>query len=280
MNSREQWYAGDLVQTMVVGEPFQELAKYLGCTEVEKIHFDDIDYELEEILDDDIEDLECDFVNYFEIIKGLVDQGLISDEQITKYHLDFALDNGGGSDDSYEEFPKRPVIDLQKLRGHIGKKWKYNKNLYIEKQYIRWKPQKTIDSRSYLLSMYQSSNNPSKCFCQKCKRVIPLRYIERNDIEKNPVYAWEQMYLSLCLNCSKDYILLRNNDIIWERFVREIMRANVLSGGVIDVPIGSDGIFFTATHLAEVQEIFKNEGWGANAPKRRPKLGTSADDEE
>ena len=113
--------------------------------------------------------------------------------QIMNYHLEFAIDDKIGGDDPYEEFPKRPVVDLHKLRSHIARKWKSNKNLYIEKQYILWRPQKAFDAKSYSLSMYQSSNNPNKCFCQKCKRLVPLRYIERDDIEMNPAYAWKQM---------------------------------------------------------------------------------------
>ena len=114
-----------------------------------------------------------------------------------------------------------------------------------------------------------------------CKSLTPYRYIERNDIERNPAFAWEQMYLNLCLNCSKDYKLLRNNEVIWQQFLSNIMKINPMTDGSFEVPIGSSSksITFTATHLAEVQEIFKNEGWGPNAPKRKPILGQSERDE-
>ena len=113
-----------------------------------------------------------------------------------------------------------------------------------------------------------------------CRKRTPLRYIERNDIEKNPAYAWEQMYLSLCLQCSKDYILLRNNNVIWKQFIDCIMNVDVLADSVFEIPIGGKTVTFTATHLAEIQEIFKNEGWGDKAPKRKPIKGKSIDDEE
>lgn len=127
--------------------------------------------------------------------------------------------------------------------------------------------------------MYQSMFNEKKCFCQMCKRLFPTRYIERNDVEKNPAFAWEQMYLNLCLTCSKDYTLLRNNDAIWQQFVENIINADVMSGGNVDIPIGAGSITFTATHLAEIQEILKNEGWGSNAPRRKPVKGTSEEDD-
>ena len=280
LNTRDQWYAGDLIQTMVVDPQYAQLAKFLGCTEVENMHFDDIDYELDDVLDDDIEDLECDFTNFYEIIINLINEGLVSDEQITKYHLEFGMVDRGDNDDPYEEFPERPVLNLSRLKKYIADEWKSHHNPYIEKRYIAWKPKYAMDKANYSLSMYQSTINPNKCFCQMCKKLVSRRYIERNDVEKNPVYAWEQMYLSLCLNCSKDYKLLRNNEIIWEQFVRSIMGANPLSDGVFEISIGGESVTFTATHLAEIQEIFRKEGWGDKAPKRKPVLGNSESDED
>ena len=280
LNTREQWYAGELIQTMVVDSKYIELAKFLGCSEVEKIHFDDIDYYIEDVLDDDIEDLQCDFANFYEIITNLINEGLISDEQIAKYHLEFGLGSNDGADEPYEEFPERPVQNLKKLESYILDNWRNQRNPYIEKKYIVWKPKFVMDKANYSLSMYQSIYNSKKCFCQMCKKLVLRRYIERNDIEKNPAFAWNQMYLSLCLNCSKDYKLLRNNETIWQQFLKSIMRANPLSGGSVEVEIGGESITFTATHLAEVQEIFRTEGWGTNAPRRKPILGKSESNEE
>ena len=280
LNTRDQWYVGDLVKTMVVDSAYTALAEFLGCGEVETMHFDDIDYEVDDVLDDDIEDLMCDFTNFYEIIRNLINEGLISDEQIAKYHLEFGTIDRGEGDDPYEEFPERPIQNLTKLKKHIVDIWRSRRNPYIEKKYIVWKPKYAMDKANYSLSMYQSTFNPNKCFCQMCKKLVSRRYIERNDIEKNPAYAWEQMYLSLCLNCSKDYKLLRNNDIIWQQFVKSIMGVNPLNEGAIEISIGGESVTFTATHLAEVQEIFRNEGWGDKSPKRKPMLGSSEGNEE
>ncbi|MDO4840026.1 MAG: hypothetical protein Q3990_05060, partial [Desulfovibrionaceae bacterium] len=96
-----------------------------------------------------------------------------------------------------------------------------------------------------------------KHFCQMCQKKTSSRYIERNNIERKPQFAWEQMYLCLCLKCSKDYILLRNDDTISEEFIRHIEYADVMESGVVEIPIGDRTIKFTATHLAEIQEILK-----------------------
>ena len=279
LNTRNQWYAGDLIQTMVVDSKYTAIAKFLECEEVETIHFDDIDYVLESVLDDDIEDLQCDFVNFYEIIINLIKSGLISDEQIARYHLEFGMVDQDNDDDSYEEFPERPVQNISKLKSHILDKWRRQRNPYVEKRYIVWKPKFAMDKANYSLSMYQSMYNPNKCFCQMCRSLVPRIYIERNDIEKNPAYAWDQMYLSLCLECSKDYKLLRNNGTLWQQFLRRIMRADPFNAGAVEISIGGKSVTFTATHLAEVQEIFRNEGWGEKAPRRKPVLGKSESDE-
>ena len=193
--------------------------------------------------------------------------------------MEFGVGGEDDDEDPYEEFPEKPVKDIKRLRKHIRDKWTNNRNPYIERTYIQWKPKYPLTKSEYTLSMYKSIYNEKKCFCQMCRRVFPTRYIERNDIERNPVYAWDQMYLNLCLNCSKDYILLRYNDVIWQQFIDNIMAADIRSEGSIDVPIGTGSITFTATHLAEVQEIFRNEGWGDSAPRRIPTKGSSIEDE-
>ena len=119
----------------------------------------------------------------------------------------------------------------------------------------------------------------NRCFCQMCRQKVHKKYIERNDIEKAPAYAWNQMYLNLCLTCSKDYISMRYNDIVWGEFINAIMAVKPSTAGKFEVPIGNSTITFTATHIAEVQEILKTQGWGRKSPKRVPKLGKSIEDQ-
>lgn len=97
--------------------------------------------------------------------------------------------------------------------------------------------------------------------------------------DETPVYTWNQMYLNLCLTCSKDYIYRRNNDIVWKKFITALMKATPNSIGKVEIPLEDKSITFTATHLAEVQEIFKAQGWGRKAPERKPKLGKSIENQ-
>lgn len=279
INVKKQYFAGPLILTYTVSEKYEKLAHYLNCPDILKIHYDDFDIEIEEILDDDIEDLQCEFENFFEIISRMINAGLISDEQIERYNLDFGSSGSDDDDDVYEEFPEQEVKNVLSLRTHIQSLWKGSKNPYVEKQYIQWKPKYALDKKNYAYSMYQSMFSENRCFCQMCRQKVHKKYIERNDIEKAPAYAWNQMYLNLCLTCSKDYISMRYNDIVWGEFINAIMAVKPSTAGKFEVPIGNSTITFTATHIAEVQEILKTQGWGRKSPKRVPKLGKSIEDQ-
>ena len=92
-----------------------------------------------------------------------------------------------------------------------------------------------------------------------CQEIVPKIYIEKNNVQKNPKYGWEQMYLSLCLKCSKDFILLRNIDSVWNDFIARILTQNVEN---VEISIGDKRITFTATHLAEIQTTLQlGEEW-------------------
>ena len=264
INEDNLFFAGDLLKSLIVSSRYRKLAEALECRSIRSLHFDDIDIEIEDITDDDIEDLQTEqidncFRNYAEIITNLVNEGLISDEQIIKYELGFAGASYKATT-NYEEFPEQLVKNISKLKEHISQQWKNSPNPYIEKTYTKWEPKFNIYKKEYTTDMYRSTMNEGMCFCQMCKRIVPDRYIERNSLEKTPKYAWGQMHLSLCLNCSKDYEISRNNKTIWKSFISDIMSVNPLSSGLYQIPLGNKEVYFTATHIAEVQEIIRIEG--------------------
>lgn len=278
LNNNHQWFGGTVIPHLVVNQTYDSFAKFLELDDISIIHSETFDFDIDDVSDEDISDVKY-LTNYYEIIKYFVEQGLVSDEQIAAFHLEFAEIEDEPDDYDFEEFPEKRVVNVDRLKNHVMEQWR-RKNPYIEKKYIKWQPSSAFDGKTYSANMYRSASNTGKCFCQMCQKKFDIRYIERNDIEKNPAYAWEQMYLCLCLHCSKDYILLRHNDVVWGNFIDKIMSANVLENGVIEIPIADRTIAFTATHLAEVQEIFKAQGWGDKAPKRKPIIGQSEENEE
>ncbi len=259
---------GEMVQNLYVSEKYTELAKYLGCTDVLKIHYSDIDVSMDEISDEEIQDIQDNFDNYIDILSGLINDGIISDEQIEKFDLQYLAygansDRQGGvvdENDDYEDFPGKSVADINRLRAHIKYQFEHNPNPYVKKRRIVREPLHEVEKKNYTNSMYRSEYDDKKCFCQMCGRKVYEAYIERNDVQVRPKYGWEQMYLSLCPTCSKDYIFLRNNKNIWNEFVSEIFDTDIDEDDeTIDVSIGERTITFTATHLAEIQEIMELE---------------------
>ena len=242
----------------MVSDAFVSLASYLECTDILEIHYDDIDVQLETISDADIEDFQNEFTFGMEILEGLIRDGIISDEQIEKFNLQYLI-SASDDDDEYGDFPGREVVNLQKLRKHVRDMFKNSPNPYVEKRRVVHEPQSPVNKEAYTTAMYGSEHSEHKCFCQMCQKIVPKTYIERNDVQKQPKYGWDQMYLSLCLNCSKDYILLRNNNAVWEKFITSILETDVEGEKTVWVPIGNKELAFTAIHLAEIQAIFELE---------------------
>ena len=256
INKKDLHLSGEILKEMFVDKKYQELAEYLDCEDILDIHFDDIDYETGYITDADIEEIQMYFEYYTEILNGYMEAGIITAEQIEKFNLQY-YEGTSSDDDIYEEFPGGAVKNLAYLRRRIREQFKNNPNPYVSKQYTKRVPQYPVNDAVYTTSMYQSTNNENKCFCQMCKKMVPMRYIERNNVQEKPKFAWDQMYLSLCLTCSKDYILARNNKAIWRRFIEAIEEADTSSKDKIEIEMGDKTLTFTSTHLAEIQEIFK-----------------------
>lgn len=258
INKKGVILSGEVIKDLVVSDAFVKLATYLECTDILEIHYDDINVQLETISDADIEDFQNEFTFGMEILEGLIRDGIISDEQIEKFNLQYLISTSD-DDDEYKDFPGREVVNLQKLRKHVRDMFKNSPNLYVEKRRVVHEPQSPVNKEAYTTVMYGSEYSEHKCFCQMCQKIVPKTHIERNDVQKQPKYGWDQMYLSLCLNCSKDYILLRNNNAVWEKFITSILEADVEGEETVWVPIGNKELAFTAIHLAEIQAIFELE---------------------
>ena len=258
INEQGLQLSGEIISEMYVDKQYQELAEYLGCEDILGIHYDDIDYSTDYITDTDIEEIQKHFIYYAEILNGYMGDKIITPEQIEKYDLQCYVGAEDDEDDeTYEEFPGMRVKNLANLRKHIREQFINSPNPYVEKKRTERVPQNPVNDTVYTTSMYKSEYNENKCFCQMCKKMVWNKYIERNNVQVKPKYAWDQMYLSLCVTCSKDYILARNNHAIWERFIAAIEEADVTSDDVVEVEMGDRTISFTATHLAEIQEILK-----------------------
>ena len=82
--------------------------------------------------------------------------------------------------------------------------------------------------------------------------------MEVNNIEIEPNYYFPQMRIALCLECSKRFETLRSNPVIREGYLSAMSNTTIGEEGTVDIPVGQmEHITFTATHLAEIQEILR-----------------------
>ena len=256
LNSQGLSFSGNLLKSLILADDYKAFGEFLDLPDIIKIHFEDLNNPTQTITDDDIKDLEW-LDNYSELIRCLIEKGVIPDDQIKNYKLEcfvavFIPSRGYNDGD----FPENPVKNMTSLQRHITRICD-TPNDFVQRKITHtvWMSSQPFE-KNYPRTEYPSAVS-GRYFCQMCKKAFDNRYIERNEIESEPKFAWEQMILSLCLHCSKDYILLRNNKKIREDFIDAIMNQQIGAEGTYEIPIGDKSITFTATHLAEVQEIFK-----------------------
>ena len=96
-----------------------------------------------------------------------------------------------------------------------------------------------------------------------CRKVKPYELMEVNNIIAAPRYFFPQTRVALCLECSKKFEAIRSANAPKGKRGREdpfaaALKAARIVGGCVDVAIGKESIRFTATHLAEIQEILRS----------------------
>ena len=114
------------------------------------------------------------------------------------------------------------------------------------------------DARNTTLQIYTPEGAKKIAFCQMCLKPKPYMLMEVNNLELKPKYYFHQTRVALCLECSKRFEALRENESIRKEYLNAIRNANISNEGKAVIPVGQeDTLTFTATHLVEVQEILK-----------------------
>lgn len=223
--------------------------------------------------EDDIEAFKSKFfVNRYELLSFFVQNDYISEELVESENLDcFSKDYDfidETEDEEQYEFPNSDSIDYDSLHLSYIKRFK-NPERIVREQVTRVVKKvnyngnlSDIDSdpiRKETIDKYTVSNG--NCYCQFCRRLKPRRFIEVNNIEKEPEYYWKEMRIALCLECSKRFKEIRRNDDCYKEFLEEILSKDLHEGkGAVEVKIGykeNQNIKFSRQHLAEIQEILR-----------------------
>lgn len=261
------YFPTKMIRQMIVHPECEGFADYMHCRELSHIHYEDISCD-EKLTADDVETLLDDyFDNSEELLRGFYRDGLLSDELLCEYDLEYlAYRRVDVFDDSYE-FPGEMVGDINSIRKHI-KKLCQNPTAIVSVQEVRsvLKGKKSDgstfelgykDARGGTLERYTPEGEHNVCYCQMCRRVKEYRRIEVNNIELNPTYYFPQLRISLCLDCSVEFKDLRKNNDIRTSFEAALRNTPIPPDkDTISIQLGPDSeVIFTAKHLAEIQEI-------------------------
>lgn len=153
------------------------------------------------------------------------------------------------------EFPIHKVQNIDGLLQHVREQFfcadpvKYQP---ILRQIRVSKSQKMV--RSYVLGMYTNESNVH--ICQMCKE--PSSYIDVTEIANYGIEL-PQLNLCLCRNCSSKYKEIRDiNRDNYKYQMKQVLKSADLDCNVDEFAVtlnSKNSIFFTQTHLAEVQVI-------------------------
>ena len=266
------YFRSSIVLSIAVHDECRQLAEYLKYPLLSKIHYQDILY-VEDLTEDDIEDFTDDyFENGEEILRNFHRNGQLSDDLIDEYGLEYITMQSGQDDDDLE-FPENPVSNMERLRKHI--QTLLNNPIKIVARKVELTVHKARDSsgrefglddrtvREQTLKKYTPDGVHGRCFCQMCRKVKPYELMEVNNIIAAPRYFFTQTRVALCLECSKKFEAIRFANAPKGKRGREdpfaaALKAARIVGGCVDVAIGKESIRFTATHLAEIQEILRS----------------------
>jgi hypothetical protein len=262
------YFAVEMLQSITVHKECAEFAEFIKCRNLSDIYYEDIDY-FEQLTADDIEALQDDYFTHSEeILRGFYRDEYLSDELLIEYGLEYV--GMGCANDSYTEysFPEKPVRDRAQLIQHVKTTLKNPVTIFtakVERSILMGRRNNGItfdlsgnDARNTTLQIYTPEGAKKIAFCQMCLKPKPYMLMEVNNLELKPKYYFHQTRVALCLECSKRFEALRENESIRKEYLNAIRNANISNEGKAVIPVGQeDTLTFTATHLVEVQEILK-----------------------
>lgn len=262
------YFPTKMIMKIAVHEECSDLAHLMRCEDLKSIHYESFNY-TGSLTEDDLETLLDDYFTYSEeILRGFYRDNQISDELINAYNLEYLTIGRSNEDNGCYQFPEQPVSNLSQLRNHVRRQWEKPIpiiSVVVERSIRKGrKPDGSTfelninDARNGALSIYTPDGETKRCFCQMCHSLKDNGLMEVNNIEIEPNYYFPQMRIALCLECSKRFETLRSNPVIREGYLSAMSNTTIGEEGTVDIPVGQmEHITFTATHLAEIQEILR-----------------------
>ena len=263
---------GKMLRKYIASPECYALALALSRKPVEEIQIGDVeDYE-GTLSGEDLEDLlksEFPRIRYGRsIAREFYDEGKVEQNAAEEYGLVFvpvSIETGTW------QFPHAKLISAEKLRNDMLVRLNKAPSIIsktIEKKVRGWVSPKDgsfceFDQRAGRLEQlanYEAKENSDFCFCQMCRKAKRKSYIEVTCIQQEPSLFLPQIYLSLCLECSKRFQGLRatkKSNFSRELFSK-ITNARITGSGTVTVDMEDSfdlSLSFTETHLAEIQAV-------------------------
>lgn len=154
------------------------------------------------------------------------------------------------------EFPSAKVKNWDSLRKHAAEVLVFASPVKYEYKVRKLrvsKPDSEIDA--YLRSMYRVEG-AYKYACQMCHEYIST--FEKCQLSTGMEQELEAMYLCMCPNCASEYRRMRSDEYDLQEFLEEITylkEQDINSHDPVKIDFGNESIWFTQTHIAEIQEL-------------------------
>lgn len=261
-----------MIRSMTVHKECKQFAEFIRCKSLSEVYFKDISYKNLFIADDDIEYFQEEyFKNSEDILRGFYLEGKLKYGLMEEYDLGYLCygDQRDNCDNWEYKFPEKPISNKVRLLNQIKRLLENPIEIVTEKvERLERKGRRKNgqsfelnknEAREEMLQIYTpEGNNPHKAFCQMCCKLKDYKFMEVNELELEPKYYFSQTRVALCLECSKRFEDFRRNNKIRGKYLDAICSAKISNEGTVKIPLHKDcTLTFTATHLAEVQELLK-----------------------
>lgn len=159
-----------------------------------------------------------------------------------------------------DEFPIRYIVNRERLERYVENQFYSADPIRYREVVVRQKVNNEINRhirRSYVKSMY--TNQFGKIICQSCKKAVSERSLYAVTLANFGI-EMEQLNLCLCPNCYQRYEVIKKtrSDEFKESLKRAIEHVSIdKKEPCYRVDASKEmPLFFTQTHLAELQNIF------------------------
>ena len=159
-----------------------------------------------------------------------------------------------------DEFPIRYIVNRERLERYVENQFFSADPIRYKEVVVKQKVNEAINRairRSYVQSMY--TNQFGKIICQSCKNTIPEKSLCAVALANFGI-EMEQLNLCLCPNCYQKYEVIKKSrsDDYKKSVKRAIEHISIdVKAPYYRVDASKEmSLFFTQTHLAELQNIF------------------------